>query len=165
MVNSSLSAMGLSYSNTSIEDVGHSNYVEKGELVQSRPGHSVGRSFTTMFEDSVLRHPSRWFGSKTEQEPYVSSKGSARGLFVTLTGDGTIQGGNCSDRCDLTLDEAMELLRITAPEYMNFTESLYSFGADLNANRTEQKYWVSKENRRYDRGPKQLLSTIPRSTS
>ena len=121
----------------------------EGKL-QAAPSHPVGQSFASMLEDSVLRHPSRWFSSHKEAQPYVSAKGSARGSFVTFTPDPVEHGGGADQAqcireggCDLTVDEAMELLRRTAPSYMNFTESLYSFTADPSANRSEQRHWAN----------------------
>ena len=120
----------------------------EGKLRTERQGHSVGQSLADMLEDSFLRHPSRWWTSHKEQKPYVSSKGSARGSFVTLTSDHSDHGeddsADClaSGGCDKTIDEAMALLRRTAPKYMNFTEQLYSFGADVdNTEPDDQRHW------------------------
>ena len=110
---------------------------------------SVSASLSALLEDSILAHPSRWFASHKQQQPYESTRGSPRGLFVTFTsGHGksdTKQDGDCVDGaeegCDMTLDEALALLRRNAPQYMNFTETLYSFGANVQANRSDQRYW------------------------
>ena len=90
---------------------------------------SVSASLSALLEDSILAHPSRWFTSHKQQQPYESTRGSPRGLFVTFTSGHGTSGGesdiDCVDGaeqgCDMTVDESFELLRRTAPEYMNFT--------------------------------------------
>ena len=141
------SSSSASVSGEAIKADGAAENFVKGKL-QATPSHSVGQSFASMLEDSVLRHPSRWFTSHKEAKPYVSAKGSARGSFVTFTTDHSHHGtGNESSSCprsggcDLPLDEAMDLLRRTAPSYMKFTESLYSFTADPTANSSDQRRW------------------------
>ena len=119
---------------------------------------SYSASLSALLEDSILAHPSRWFTSHKQQQPYESTRHSPRGLFVTFTsgqqrqlgGEGG-QGGGGGEReceaeggvagCDLTMDEGFDLLRRTAPEYMNFTESMYSFGANPHANRSDPRHW------------------------
>ena len=119
-----------------------------GSLQMAPSGHSVGQSFSAMLEDSILRHPSRWFTSHKEQRPYTSGTGTERGAFVTFTsegekeaGDGGKDGQCTGGRCELTMDGAMALLRQTAAQYMNFTDSLYSFGNDVHADQTDQRHW------------------------
>ena len=109
----------------------------------------VSASLSALLEGSILAHPSRWFASHKQQQPYDSTRGSPRGLFITFTSGhktiGKYRGGDCVDGaeegCDMTMEEAVALLRRTAPEYMSFVESLYSFGSDARANTSEQRYW------------------------
>jgi len=114
---------------------------------------SVSASLSALLEDSILAHPSRWFASHKQQQPYESTRNSPRGLFVTFTsghgssGGGEVEGGSeCVDGveagCDMTMDESYALLRRSAPEYMKFVEeSLYSFGSDAQSNHSDQRYW------------------------
>ena len=110
---------------------------------------SVSASLSALLEDSILAHPSRWFASHKQQQPYESTRGSPRGLFVTFTSGhsdvGEDRGSDCLDGteegCDMTIDESLALLRRSAPEYMTFIESLYSFGSDAQANSSDQRYW------------------------
>ena len=122
-------------------------YVD-GKL-QPNPNSAGGvtSSLSAMLEDSILAHPSRWFASHKEQQPYNSTRGSPRGLFVTFTSSHSADEPQeqCVDGvgmgCDLTMDESMALLRRSAPEYTTFVESLYSLGSDARANRSEQRHW------------------------
>jgi len=118
---------------------------ESDELKVARSGHGVGQSLSEMFEDSVLRHPSRWFNSHQSRQAYNSTRDSDRGLFVTFqrrpNENTTSRKDECLDHCDMTLDGALEEMRRTAPQYMKFIESFYSFGFNPSASQNESKYW------------------------
>jgi len=74
---------------------------------------------------------------------YTSAFGTRRGSFLTFTSQHLEKHENHSIPVEMTYEQALRLLHETAPEFMNFTSTLYSFTSTTDPSTTanDQRYW------------------------